>query len=363
MFSNLFMIELSTIIDLVTFGSSIMFGILFFSSKIKNNSGNFYLSLFLFCLGYITFKGIVYDIYEREIFQFDVSLFLLVFLFFYLNKTIGRILNYWWYLLFVPGVLINLTTYFKNLNQILILIHFHQIFYLFTLFLIVYFFKILHVHNSHAKEFYSNIESKTLSWLKLILLIVFSFHFFEFIEALIPTKRADDLEILFSIIYSLIPFSLVYLIGLNGFYQFEIFSGISSNYFIDNFNKNMFIQSKKQSKNDFEQLKQTIIIERLYAKKNLTLYDLSIALKMKKRVISILINDNTDTTFYHFINQLRIEEFKKHLIEVEHQKFTLFGLAQEVGFSSKSTFYTSFKSIEGMTPKQYQSKLKKSVST
>ena len=60
---------------------------------------------------------------------------------------------------------------------------------------------------------------------------------------------------------------------------------------------------------------------------------------------------------------LRIEEFKKHLIEVEHQKLTLFGLAQEVGFSSKSTFYTSFKSIEGMTPKQYQSKLKKSVST
>jgi YesN/AraC family two-component response regulator len=109
----------------------------------------------------------------------------------------------------------------------------------------------------------------------------------------------------------------------------------------------MFVQSKKQSKNDFEQLKQTITIERLYAKKNLTLYDLSIALKMKERVISILINDNTDTTFYHFINQLRIEEFKKHLIEVEH----------------KSTFYTSFKSIEGMTPKQYQSKLKKSVST
>jgi AraC-like DNA-binding protein len=84
---------------------------------------------------------------------------------------------------------------------------------------------------------------------------------------------------------------------------------------------------------------------------------------MKERVISILINDNTDTTFYHFINQLRIKEFKKHLIEDEHQKFTLFGLAQEVGFSSKSTFYTSFKSIEGMTPKQYQSKLKKSVST
>jgi AraC-like DNA-binding protein len=266
-------------------------------------------------------------------------------------------------LLFVPGVLINLTIYFKNLNQILILIHFHEIFYLFNLFLLVYFFKILHVHNSLVKEFYSNIESKTLSWLKLILLIVFFFHFFEFIEALIPTKRADDLEILFSIIYSLIPFSLVYLIGLNGFYQFEIFSGISSNYFIDNFNKNMFVQSKKQSKNDFEQFKQTIIIERLYAKKNLTLYDLSIALKMKKRVISILINDNTDTTFYHFINQLRIKEFKKHLIEDEHQKFTLFGLAQEVGFSSKSTFYTSFKSIEGMTPKQYQSKLKKSVST
>jgi hypothetical protein len=81
------MIELSTIIDLVTFGSSIMFGIIFFSSKIKNNSGNFYLSLFLFCIGYITFKGIVYDIYEREIFQFDVSLFFLVFLFFYLNKN------------------------------------------------------------------------------------------------------------------------------------------------------------------------------------------------------------------------------------------------------------------------------------
>ena len=32
-----------------------------------------------------------------------------------------------------------------------------------VLFLLVYFFKILHVHNSHVKEFYSNIESKTLA--------------------------------------------------------------------------------------------------------------------------------------------------------------------------------------------------------
>ena len=58
------------------------------------------------------------------------------------------------------------------------------------------------------------------------------------------------------------------------------------------------------------------------------------------------------------INNLRVNEFKMLIQSPKANQLSLLGLANEAGFSSKSTFYAAFKKLEGMTPKQYESSLK-----
>jgi AraC-like DNA-binding protein len=354
------MIEISTIIELMTFGSSTMFGILFISNRFNNRKGNPFLGLFLISLGYFSLQGILYDFYEKEVFRLEVSLFFLVLLFFYLNKTISRTVKNWHYLLFLPGVLMNITTNSLVLNRIMFFHMLYEIFYLLTFLLIVYFFKILSEHELNLKEFYSSTEKKTLAWLKKLIIIIFSFHFFEFVESIIPTKRADELEFIFSILYSLFPFSLVYLIGVNAFTQSHIFEyELPCQKTKGELNENLN-QLELETESRFNQLEKTIVKEKLFTQQTLTLRDLSLSLNIKERNLSILIKSNTGDSFYAYINRLRIEEFKHLLTQPEYQKFSLFGLAQKVGFSSKSTFYKAFQEIENKTPKSYLVGLKSS---
>ena len=53
----------------------------------------------------------------------------------------------------------------------------------------------------------------------------------------------------------------------------------------------------------------------------------------------------------------RVEEFKRKLENEGAINYTLFGYAQECGFSSKSSFHEVFKKQTGQTPSQYQASL------
>lgn len=59
-----------------------------------------------------------------------------------------------------------------------------------------------------------------------------------------------------------------------------------------------------------------------------------------------------------FVNTFRINEFKAILLLEENRKYSLMGIAEKVGFSSKATFYRQFKQQEGITPKQYLDQMK-----
>ncbi len=65
------------------------------------------------------------------------------------------------------------------------------------------------------------------------------------------------------------------------------------------------------------------------------------------------INHCAGVNFNEFINQLRVEDFKKCVHNPGFRRLSLYGIAQEVGFSSKTSFYRAFKRISGLTPKEY----------
>jgi AraC-like DNA-binding protein len=95
--------------------------------------------------------------------------------------------------------------------------------------------------------------------------------------------------------------------------------------------------------------------EKLYLKHQLNLNDFSKELGCSPRTISTVINQLCGENFSDFINSYRIQEVMKLLKDRSFRHYTLYGIATEAGFSSKTTFNRVFKEFTGYTPKQYRS--------
>lgn len=362
-------LSLFSILDILTASTALMLGLLFFTIKSENRKANIFLGLFLWSIAIQLINGILFDFYEEEgiettFYFLDPILFILLFLFFYLNTTINKSINKWYYLLFIPGIIHNISINISGLREIeenfddIILV-----FYFFEILLLVYVFKILRNHKKRIRNFYSELEFKSLSWLKSILIAILLFHLILIIEGITGVEEAENelWEGIFQFsAVSLLLFT-VYWIGYNGFSQPEIFK---QHLFQREDSEPEIPIEKEDFSNElqkkFDEITTVITKEKLYANPELNLRTLSIALNLKEKELSKLINQCTESNFYHFINSFRVQEFKRLLQSPKSKQLSILGLSQEAGFSSKSTFYSTFKNVEGMTPKQYELSLKKS---
>ncbi len=91
-----------------------------------------------------------------------------------------------------------------------------------------------------------------------------------------------------------------------------------------------------------------------YRNQDLTLSDLAERLSVHPKYLSQTINELSEQSFTDFINGYRIREAQHLLRSPRHQHFTIVAIAQEVGFNSRSAFYTAFKKITGRTPTEFK---------
>lgn len=92
--------------------------------------------------------------------------------------------------------------------------------------------------------------------------------------------------------------------------------------------------------------------EKPYLDSEITLDELASALGVSAKTLSVTLNHHFQMNFYEFINRYRIEEAKQLLSN--NQSMTITEIYYQVGFNSKSVFYTFFKKCEGMTPSAYR---------
>ncbi|KAA0993320.1 helix-turn-helix domain-containing protein [Dyadobacter aurulentus] len=90
----------------------------------------------------------------------------------------------------------------------------------------------------------------------------------------------------------------------------------------------------------------------VYTNADLKLGDLSKEIQISSHQLSQLLNDELGKNFTTYINEFRIEEACRILSS--DYRFTLESVGYEVGFNSKSTFFTAFKKFKGVTPAVYQ---------
>ncbi|MEM8506736.1 MAG: AraC family transcriptional regulator [Bacteroidota bacterium] len=104
-------------------------------------------------------------------------------------------------------------------------------------------------------------------------------------------------------------------------------------------------------------LLQLMTEEKLFRNNNLTVNDVAKRMNIPRQHLSEILNVYLKTGFQDFLNKYRVEEFVECLRSNKYKNYTIMGIANEVGFSSKSSFNTTFKKLKGMTPSQYKKQL------
>jgi len=116
---------------------------------------------------------------------------------------------------------------------------------------------------------------------------------------------------------------------------------------------------EKYKTSALEQFQKNIIHDRikfvmeqrkLFLQPDLTIEKLAIEIKTNKSYISQVINETENQNFSSFLNDYRIREARRLLIDPEHRNLTIETIARMVGFNSKSAFNNAFKKFTGLTP-------------
>ena len=97
-------------------------------------------------------------------------------------------------------------------------------------------------------------------------------------------------------------------------------------------------------------------VDKVYRNPELTLAKLAEKIGVAAPDLTIFLNTFLNKNFNQFINAYRIEESKQLLLSSVAPKMTIEHIMYEVGFNSKSVFYTAFKQSTGVTPSVYRRK-------
>ncbi|WP_420574340.1 helix-turn-helix domain-containing protein [Kordia sp.] len=94
--------------------------------------------------------------------------------------------------------------------------------------------------------------------------------------------------------------------------------------------------------------------EQAFLNASLTIQDVSDAIHIPVRELSVLINHRLGQHFFDFVNSYRIKKAQGLLTDTTDKKRTVLEILYEVGFNSKSSFNTAFKKHTGYTPTAYR---------
>lgn len=207
-------------------------------------------------------------------------------------------------------------------------------------------------YQSWLKSQFSNIENKSLNWMKLPV-IIYAGYWIGWMVLTEIDRFAFDRSLRDS--YFLPAF-----VGLAMVTNWIGFKGyLHSRAAISGFVPQKTRPKKSKSNSELAQrITELMNRERPYLDPELDLSGLADLLDINPKQLSQTINQDFAMNFYEFVNSYRVEAFKERLQQPESSKLTLLAHAFECGFNSKSTFNDVFKKMTGSTPSSYAKQLK-----
>jgi AraC-like DNA-binding protein len=216
-------------------------------------------------------------------------------------------------------------------------------------------------------NYFTDIEKKRVNWLIITCLIFITDYLLEIISSVVQLNTKID-----TLIYVFQVFSsgfIVYWISIYGLTQKSLL--IENSYTESSFIKESIspvnlnekdIPSKKinhQTETDVDYSKILTFFQdtKIYKNKEINIFMVSNLMQLPYKEVSRLINKNSNKNFNQFVNEFRIEEAKRLLSNPSFDKYNFTGIAEEVGFNSRSSFFTNFKKVEGVTPLEFKKRM------
>ncbi|ABZ95210.1 Transcriptional regulator, AraC family [Leptospira biflexa serovar Patoc strain 'Patoc 1 (Ames)'] len=105
-----------------------------------------------------------------------------------------------------------------------------------------------------------------------------------------------------------------------------------------------------------QRMEELMKLDRLYLNDRLTLTSLAKRLEINTHQLSEILNTKLGCSFRNYINQFRLLEAEKMLLE--KREMTILNIIYASGFNSKSSFHKLFQDRYGVSPQIYRSKSK-----
>ena len=102
------------------------------------------------------------------------------------------------------------------------------------------------------------------------------------------------------------------------------------------------------------ELQELMATSRPYLDSKLALSQLADQLRISPNYLSQVINQQTGSNFFDYVNGHRVAAAKEILADPAKARNNVLTIAMDAGFNSKSAFYTAFKHHANMTPSQYR---------
>ena len=211
---------------------------------------------------------------------------------------------------------------------------------------------LIHREAKNTRPFLKESAKMTL-WLKTIVIawsLLIGFLIIAVPVALLNIEKVDDQSYL--IYKPLGTIIALWIYGLGYLYVLRFMGPLNS--YVERIERLKFSRHELAEKKD--QLLTALEGQQLYKDQHLSVALLAKELSWPINNVSSLISEALHTNFNDLINRYRVAAFKQLIGIPENSKYSIQGLAQEVGFTSKASFYRAFKKEMGVTPTDYMRK-------
>lgn len=208
-------------------------------------------------------------------------------------------------------------------------------------------------HRKKLENEFSSIESeKSLKWIISIVVLYNLYCGFSLILGIVQVSVPGSGLSQYVFNYSAL-LVLIYILSFYGLRQERVFQTEEAplEEVKEKYQNSVLSAERKESIK--EELIHLVESSKIYLNSDLNMNMLSEKLNVPKHQLTEVINSELGKNFFRFINDYRVEEVKKKLLD-PNNPYSIEAIGYDCGFSSKSSFFTVFKNITGMTPLQYK---------